>query len=101
MIIYNVTVKVEPSSAEDWLKWMQEEHLQDMMNTGLFSDYRLCRLMEQDESDGISFVVQYHTDSVENYQSYIEEHAPQMRQKGLSKFGDKFVAFRTVMQVIN
>jgi hypothetical protein len=101
MIIYNVTVKVEPSSAEDWLKWMQEEHLQDMMNTGLFSDYRLCRLMEQDESDGISFVVQYHTDSVENYQSYIEEHAPRMRQKGLSKFGDKFVAFRTVMQVIN
>jgi len=101
MIIYNVTIKVEHGTADKWLAWMKEEHLNDMMNTGLFSDYRLCRLMEQDESDGISFVVQYHSDSVENYESYIKEHAPQMRKKGLDKFADKMVAFRTVMEVIN
>ena len=101
MIIYNVTIKIEHGAADKWLKWMKEEHLNDMMNTGLFSDYRLCKLMEQDESDGVSFVVQYHSDSIENYQSYINEHAPKMRQKGLDKFAGKMVAFRTVMEVIN
>lgn len=101
MIIYNVTVKVEPGSAESWVKWMKEEHIQDMMNTGLFSDYRLCRLMEQDEAEGVTYVIQYHCDGIENYQSYINEHALKMRQKGLDKFGSKFAAFRTVMEAIN
>lgn len=80
---------------------MKEEHTTDMMNTGLFSDYRLCRLMEQDEHDGVTFVVQYHSDSIENYQSYIKEHAERMRKKGLDKFGNKCAAFRTVMEMIN
>jgi ribosomal protein L11 methylase PrmA len=101
MIIYNVTIKVEATVAEQWLQWMKEEHLADMMSTGLFSDYRMSRLMEQDEAEGVTFVVQYHTDSIENYQSYLDDYAPKMRQKGLSKFADKMVAFRTVMEVIN
>lgn len=101
MIIYNVTIKVEANSAEKWLQWMKDEHLGDMMNTGLFSDYRMCRLLDQDETEGVTFVVQYHTDSIENYESYLKEHAPKMRQKGLSLFADKMVAFRTVMEVVN
>jgi len=101
MIVYNVTVKVEPGIADKWIQWMKAEHLNDMMNTGLFSDYRLCRLMEQDESEGVTFVIQYHSDSIENYQSYVQEHAPRMRKKSLDKFGNKFAAFRTVMEVIN
>lgn len=101
MIVYNITVKVTSGIADEWMQWMKQEHLEEMMATGLFSDYRLCRLLEQDESDGITFVVQYHSDSVENYQSYVQEHAPRMRKKSLDKFGDKFAAFRTVMEVIN
>jgi len=101
MIIYNVTLKVDKSVAGEWLRWMKEEHIDEMMQTGLFSDYRMCRLMEQDEQEGVTYVVQYHTDSIENYQSYLNEHSQKMRQHGLSKFGDKIVAFRTVMEVIN
>lgn len=101
MIIYNVTIKVNTKAAASWLEWMKQEHISDMMRTGLFSDYRLARLMEQDETDGITYVVQYHCDSIENYQSYLEEHAPAMRQKGLDKFGNQFVAFRSMMELIN
>jgi len=101
MIIYNVTVKTEKEIAKDYLKWLKEEHLADMMSTGLFSDYRLCRLMDEGESDGVTFVIQFHCDSIENYQSYVEEHAPGMRKKSLDRFSNKFVAFRTVMELIN
>lgn len=101
MIIYNVTVKVDLSIAAAWQQWMKEEHLPEMMQTGLFLDYKMCRLLEQDEQEGATFVVQYNADSKEHYQTYISEHAPKMRQKGLDKFGGKFAAFRTVMEVIN
>lgn len=101
MIIYNVTIKVNPEVAEAWLAWMKQEHLDEMMGTGLFTDYRLARLMEQEEGDGITYVVQYHCDSLEHYESYLKEHADKMRQKGLDKFGNRFVAFRSMMELIH
>lgn len=99
MIIYNVTVKVERAVAKDWLTWMKSEHIADLMKTGLFVDYRLCRILEQDETEGITYAVQYFCDNMEHYNTYINEHAQKMRDKGFERFGGKFIAFRTVMEV--
>ncbi|WP_111600529.1 DUF4286 family protein [Chitinophaga skermanii] len=100
MIIYNVTIKVSPAIHNAWFVWMKEEHIPEILATGLFHDYRMCRLLEQDDSDGPTYTVQYSTDTQENYQTYLQEHAPVLRQKSFDKFGDNFVAFRTVMQVV-
>jgi hypothetical protein len=53
---------------------------------------------EQDE--GPTFVVQYFCDKKIDYLRYKKEHAPQLQQKGIEKFGNKFVAFRSVMELI-
>jgi hypothetical protein len=100
MIIYNVTVKVHPTIVEAWVRWMKEEHMPELQRTGLFTDYRLCRLLEQDDREGPTFSAQYFCDSMEDYKEYINHHADAMRQKGLKKFGDKFIAFRTVMEMV-
>lgn len=99
MIIYNVTIKLHPDITAQWLRWMKEEHIPDLMRTGLFLEYKLCRLMDQDDSEGPTFVIQYFCDSTEHYETYIKEHAETMRERGTRKFGDQFIAFRTVMEV--
>jgi hypothetical protein len=101
MIIYNVTLKVDHSVAADWQQWMKSTHIGEMMATGLFHDSRFCRLLEQDESDGLTFVVQYHCNSMEDYQKYLDHHAAAMRQKGTDRFGDKVLAFRTLMETLD
>ena len=101
MIIYNVTVKVEKEISENWVNWMQNEHIPDLLNTGLFNDYTLSMLLEQDESDGITYIVQYHCENMEKYNHYIEHYAPIMREKAFIKFGNKFIAFRTLMKRMN
>ena len=100
MIIYNVTIKTDLEIAEDWLNWMKSEHLEEMMKTGLFLDYKMHKLLEQDETEGATFVVQYHCESMDQYQEYIDQHAHEMRTKGHQKFGNKFAGFRTIMEVI-
>lgn len=100
MIIYNITIKVTHNIHTDWLRWIKEVHIPEILDTGLFHDYRMCRLLEQDDTDGPTYTVQYVTDSLENYQTYVREHAPYFRQKTTDLFGDQFVAFRTVMQVV-
>lgn len=100
MIIYNVTLKVHPEIVEEWLIWMTGEHMPEMKRSGLFTDYRLCRLLEQEEEDGRTYCAQYFCDSMDDYYEYINHHASLMREKGQKKFGEKFIAFRTVMEVV-
>lgn len=100
MIIYNVTVKVLPEAANEWVKWMKEEHMDELINTGLFTGARLCRLLEQDDIEGYTYSAQYFCNSMDEYHAYIEQHAPRMREKGLARFGDKFIAFRTIMEEV-
>ena len=98
MIIYNVTIKVDADTANDWVQWMKEEHIPELMRTGLFIDARLCHLLEQDEMEGATYVAQYFCEGIAQYNTYISDHVQQMRDKGFARFGGKFAAFRTVME---
>jgi len=101
MIIYNVTVKVDHSIADDWLSWLQQVHIPEIIATECFTDARILRLLEVDESDGITYAVQYHANSKALYNRYIKEYSAGMRNKVTEKWGDKLVAFRSVMQIVH
>lgn len=101
MFIYNVTINVQESIKNEWLRWLKEEHIPDVIGTGCFTHAVILRLIEVDDSEGPTYAVQYHAESKSLYNNYIENHAPVMRQKSFDKWGDKFIAFRSVMQVVN
>lgn len=100
MILYNVTVQVDPSIEEAWLIWMKEEHIPDVMSTGLFTANRFWRLLDLDEASGPTYAAQYIAGSREDYNKYIELFASEMRKRGYEKWGERFVAFRTVMELV-
>ena len=99
MIIYNVTVSVEKSVKEDWLKWMQEVHIPEVMATGVFLQSQINRVMVQGDSDN-TFAIAYTCDSMKNLHQYQVNFAPELQQKHVARYGDKAVAFRTLMEVI-
>jgi hypothetical protein len=101
MIIYNVTIKVHWSIHDAWLKWMKAVHIADVINTGMFFDYQVLRLLEVDEHDGPTYAIQYYAKNKDLYNKYIQEFSAEMRKKGTDQWGEKFVAFRTVMQVVD
>lgn len=101
MVVYNVTVKTEYSIASGWVQWMKEEHIPDIIATGCFTHAQLLRILEVDDTDGPTYAVQYFAESRTLYNRYIENFADTMRQKAFKKWGNQFVAFRSVMQVVN
>lgn len=101
MIIYNVTVRVDPAIAADWLQWQLEEHIPAVLRCGLFTDYRCFRLLEQDDEEGITYVTQFHCTGLEEYQRYLREFSPHRRQEAFDKWGDRYIAFRTVMESVH
>jgi len=100
MYIYNITINIEKPIEEDWLRWMQEKHIPDMLNTGKFFEAKMCQVMVE-EDQGVTYSIQYTTDSKETLEKYYQENAAQLRQEGLVLFKEKFVAFRTELKVIN
>lgn len=101
MIIYNVTIKVEASIAKEWLQWMQEVHIPEVMQTGCFTDYKIVRLLEVDDTEGPTYATQYYAESKAIYNQYISMFAPALRDKTHKQWGDRIIAFRSVMEVVH
>ncbi len=101
MIVYNVTIKTDHSIADKWLAWLKEEHMPAIINTGCFTHATILRLLEVDETEGPTYAVQYHAESKALYNQYIQKFSEEMRNKGFEKWGNRFIAFRSVMQVVH
>jgi hypothetical protein len=100
MILYNVTVKIDHEVHDEWLKWMKEIHIPEVMATGIFDSNRIARILLQDESDGISYSFQYSCKDMAAMQQYTAVHAPALQKAHGERYKDKFVAIRTLMEVI-
>lgn len=100
MIIYNVTVSVDEHIADEWLSWMKAKHIPDVMATGLFVEYRILRVVTGDHS-AHTFAIQYTLESQAHLNQYQMEHAPAIQKEHLDKYGEKAVAFRTVLEILD
>ena len=100
MFVYNVTIKVEDSIKDDWLNWLKEEHVPEVLATGCFTQATMLRMLEVDDTEGPTYTIQYHALSKSLYNLYIEKFAGTLRQRSFEKWGDKFIGFRSIMQVV-
>jgi phosphoribosylamine-glycine ligase len=101
MILYNVTINIHESVHDQWMQWMQEKHITDVLATGKFSAARMVKVLVEEDMGGTTYSIQYTTDSKETLQRYYDEDAPRLREEGLRLFGDKMLAFRTELELIS
>lgn len=100
MIIYNITIKVEWPIAEDWLQWMRETYIPDVLSTGCFEKHQLVRLLQADETEGPTYASQYYASSLSKYDDYLQHHAASLRKQIEDKWGEKYIDFQTLMQIV-
>lgn len=101
MFIYNITTKVDNEIADKWIQWQKEIHIPEILSTGFFYDSRFYELLGQDDEEGRTFVVQYFVLEREHYDEYILLHAPFFRDKAFQKWGNQFLAFKSLLQSVD
>mgnify|MGYP006321192263 FL=1 len=101
MIIYNVTINIDESVHEQWLNWMQTKHIQEMLNTGCFKSARLVKVLVDEDMGGVTYSAQYFAETKEALEDYKKNHAPLLRNEGMSLFADKMLTFRTDLEIIS
>ncbi|HMQ68990.1 MAG TPA: DUF4286 family protein [Ignavibacteria bacterium] len=98
MILYNVTINVDDSINEEWLEWMKSKHIPDVLATGMFIDSKIFRVRSED--DGFTYSIQYFLNTMEDYNKYQKDFAPKLQAEHTEKYKNKFVAFRTLMELV-
>ncbi|MEN8123488.1 MAG: DUF4286 family protein [Bacteroidota bacterium] len=101
MYIYNVTINIDESIQKEWLKWMREKHIPDMLATGKFIKALMTQVMVNEEMGGFTYSIQYTCDSKEILEKYYIEDANRLRNESQNIFSNKFVAFRTELNIID
>lgn len=99
MILYNITINIDYDCHLKWLEWMKDKHIPDVLNTGLFLNAKICRI-HAEEQGGISYSIQYLLKNKSDYENYQKSHAQRLQKDHNIKFGGKFVAFRTLLEVV-
>ena len=99
MILYNVTAAVDDSIHDEWLEWMKNTHMPEVMATNRFVECKIFKVLLSKE-EGTSYAMQYFAETMAELQLYEALHADELRKKHTSRYGDKVLTFRTVLEEV-
>jgi len=101
MILYNVTVNIDTDVEQDWIAWMKESHIPEVMNTGYFTSYRMMKMLSEGQDDtGKTYAIQYMAETLGHLETYLNTVAPKIQKKSIIRYGTKLAAFRTVLEEV-
>lgn len=101
MFIYNITSQTDWSIHEQWVEWMKEVHIPNIMQTNCFTKWQFVKVIDIDETDGVTYALQLYAESRSDYNRYLELFDAALRKHVSDKWGNKCIGFRTLMQVVH
>lgn len=100
MIVYNVTVSIEKEVEPDWIYWMKNIHIPDVMNTQLFLDCKINRVLAE-EVAGHTYSISFSCRSMQDYETYQAKFAAKLQAEHNQKFAGQFTSFRTLLELVH
>lgn len=101
MVNYSVTVDIRYHREQEWVKYMIP-HIQSVLDTGYFVDFRFTKLKSQ--LDGFArYRVEYFCDTMHDYELYQTYMAKRLQDEHKERFEGDFYAARdiSVADVLN
>ncbi|MBL8003931.1 MAG: DUF4286 family protein [Candidatus Kapabacteria bacterium] len=84
MIEYIVEVSVQHQSVDEWVNWMSNDHIPDVMSTGIF----LINTFLQKALTKNVFVITYTCESLKDFRKYQMNYAKEKQLKHTKRFGE-------------
>ena len=99
MILYNVTMNIDKQFEKEWLVWMKNIYLPEVMKTGMFLEFKVYRIKAQ-QQDGSNFSVQLFAKSMNEVVQYQSQFAAGLESRLMAKFGSNLVFFATMLESV-
>ena len=100
MILYLVELEMDASLRDEYIAWLQE-HVREMLALPGFTGAEILVPVDPLPPSGRSIVcVQYRLRDRAAWGRYLAEHAPRVREAGRSRFGDRVLASRRLLESV-
>ena len=97
MVVYEVNLQVDAAIEPEYRAWLAE-HVREMLALPGFVDAAVYDVREPVEPGRIGWCVHYRLRDAAALEAYLREHAPRMREAGITRFGNRFSATRRVLR---
>ena len=99
MIIYRVEITLRPEIETEWLQWMREMHIPDVLRTGCFRECRTYKLVSSGATEPV-YVMQYLCRSLNDYDRYRENFASGLQMEHAKLFAGRFRGSRQLLEEV-
>jgi hypothetical protein len=100
MLIYNITFLVADKVSQQWLQWVNDSHIPEMVASGYFTEPRLAKVLSDHGQEGTSYAVQYHIADMQELGVWRRKFGSAMERNCASLFGEDVLLFTTVLELI-
>lgn len=96
-----MTVKIDGKVHDEWVRWMKDIHIPDVMKTGCFLSYRFTKIVEEPDEHGVGYAIQYVAENKNKFELYQKQFAGALQQEHANKYQNRYAAFRTLLEIID
>ncbi len=100
MLLYNITFGIDKAIETTWIEWMKQNYLAQMLQTGLFSEYKMYKVLSHEDETTVSYSIQCFAPTIEHVLKYLNEFSPQLVEAHRAQFKDRHVAFNTLLEEV-
>ncbi|PHX75064.1 MAG: hypothetical protein CK547_00305 [Chitinophagaceae bacterium] len=100
MILYNITSNVAHEVIDEWLSWLNNILIPEIMEVGVFNDFKFFQLLDIDETDGKTYTIQFFCDNEQACREFISEAGPAFIRKSELMWGNSVYNFRSILKSV-
>jgi hypothetical protein len=100
MLLYNITFGIDQAIEQEWIAWIKDNHIPYVMATGLFVEWKMYKVLHDQEDGTISYSIQYFAKNIADVTRYLEIFAPALVEQHRQKFINRHVAFQTLLEEV-
>jgi hypothetical protein len=100
MIIYSVTINIDNKVHDQWLKWMKNNYIPVLLNSGLIIENKILRLLTEVDNEGTTYSFQYYLNSIEDYKQLEHTFLPAIQNSLYDLYKNMYVEFTTLLEVV-
>ncbi|MDB5228437.1 MAG: hypothetical protein JWN78_2630 [Bacteroidota bacterium] len=100
MYIYSVTIHIDKNTEDEWLVFMKEKHIGDVLAAGYFKSCSMRKVLNENDDQHITYNLEYGVETKDDYNAYRQFVAPALQAELMEKFNGKFSAERLFYKIV-
>lgn len=84
-----------------WTDWVRQLFIPSMTVSGDFFNPQLARVHSVEQTDGLSFALQFQTTSMENINTWLHHYGNELQKVCSGRFQGNVLFFTTTLEIIH